>query len=188
MEKSAAITAVGQFAIACPVKFMPYFEKALEILEVTYNYFDENIRQQTCKCYKDLCVAMVKAANGGVLPKAPRGLPALSRFPEKIENVIQIDIFHKFLYYMKEDESAEVVGMAIDVFVDLIKQLGPASFDKNLDDIAMVIIKLLENQDEHKEEEEDEDEEEAEGYILEAITELIPTLCKYCGDGFSLHF
>jgi len=64
---------------------------------------------------------MVKAANGGVLPKAPRGLPALSRFPEKIENVIQIDIFHKFLYYMKEDESAEVVGMAIDVFVDLIK-------------------------------------------------------------------
>lgn len=64
---------------------------------------------------------MVKAANGGVLPKAPRGLPVLARFPEKIENVIQIDIFHKFLHYLKEDESPEVVGLAIDVFVDLIK-------------------------------------------------------------------
>lgn len=44
LEKSAAITAVGQFAVACPMKFAPYYERALSILESCYNYFDENVR------------------------------------------------------------------------------------------------------------------------------------------------
>ncbi len=33
MEKSAAITAIGHFSRACPVKFAPYYERALEICE-----------------------------------------------------------------------------------------------------------------------------------------------------------
>lgn len=75
------------------MKFAPFYERALNILETCYNYFDENIRQQVCKCYKDLCIGMVKTANNGVLPVYTRGLPVSARFPEKIENVIQIEIF-----------------------------------------------------------------------------------------------
>ena len=32
-QKSAAIIAIGEFALACPVKFGPYFEKAFGVLE-----------------------------------------------------------------------------------------------------------------------------------------------------------
>ncbi|EAR86075.2 karyopherin, putative (macronuclear) [Tetrahymena thermophila SB210] len=190
LEKSAAITAVGQFAVACPMKFIPYYEKALSILETCYNYFDENVRQQVCKCYKDLCVAMVKTANNGVLPKFERGLPVKARFPEKIENVIQIDIFQKFLYYLNQEEACEVTGMAIEIIVELFKTLGPACFDKNLDDISNAIVKLLENESEDDElgGDDEEDEDDADGYVIEALTDLIPTLCKLCGDTFSLNF
>lgn len=188
MEKCAAITAVGQFAVACPMKFAPYYEKALEILEQSFDYFDENVRQQVCKCYKDLCVAMVKTANNGVLPKFERGLPVKQRLPEKIENVIQIDIFQKFLHYLNEEDVADVTGMAIELIVELFKALGPAAFDKNLEDLSLAIIKLLENASEEDDEDQDEDEEEAEGYVLEALTDLIPVLCKLCGDGFGPYF
>lgn len=188
LEKSAAITAVGQFAVACPMKFAPYYERALSILESCYNYFDENVRQQVCKCYKDLCVAMVKTANNGVLPKYERGLPVQARFPEKIENVIQIEIFQKFFYYLNEEEASEVTGMAIELLVELFKTLGPACFDKNLDDLSNVIVKLLENEGNDDDDEQDEEDEEADGYVIEALTDLIPTLCKLCGDGFSLNF
>lgn len=127
------------------MKFAPYYERALGILEACFNYFDENVRQVTCKCYKDLAIAMVKTSNNGTLPKYERGLPVKVRFPERIENVIQIDIFHKFYYYLTTEESTEVTGMAIEIIVELFKTLGPACFDKNLDDISTAIIKLLEN-------------------------------------------
>lgn len=77
--------------------------------------------------------------------------------------------------------------MAIELLVEMIKTLGPASFDKNLDDLTLAIIRLLENASEEGEEQ-DEEEEEAEGYILEALTDLVPMLCKVCGDGFTPYF
>lgn len=169
------------------MKFAPYYEEAIGILDTCYDYFDENVRQQVCKCYKDLSIAMVKTANNGVLPTFEKGLPVKVRLPEKIDNVIQIEIFQKFIYYMREDESAEVTGMAIEFLTDLFKAIGPACFDRNLDDLTIAIIKLLENESKDDDEEDDE-EDETEGYVLEALTDLIPALCKLCGDGIALHF
>lgn len=93
------------------------------------------------------------------------------------------------MYFLREEECAEVTGVAIELLTDLFKTLGPASFDKNLDDLSTVIVKLLENVDDEEEENEGENEdEEAESYILDSITDLIPALCKLCGDSFGLHF
>lgn len=90
------------------------------------------------------------------------------------------------MYYLREEESSDVTGMAIEMIQELFETLGPACFDKNLDDISSIIVKLLENVDEEEEDDEDkvedEDEEEAEAYILEGLSDLIPLLCKLCGD------
>lgn len=39
--------------------------------------------------------------------------------------------------------------MAIEMLIEVFKKLGPASFDKNLDDLTLSIINLLENKDEN---------------------------------------
>lgn len=43
-EKSAAIHALGEFAVACPLKFKNYFEKTIGVLETVFDHFDENVR------------------------------------------------------------------------------------------------------------------------------------------------
>lgn len=78
--------------------------------------------------------------------------------------------------------------MAIEILVELFKTLGPACFDKNLDDLGNSIVKLLENESNDDEEEVNEEDEESDGYVMEALTDLIPTLCKLCGDSFALNF
>ena len=64
-EKSAAIHAIGEFALACPSLFAPYFKRTYEILENCVNYFYENVRIQTINCLKDITEAMVKFTSGG---------------------------------------------------------------------------------------------------------------------------
>lgn len=46
-EKAAAIHALGQFALAVPLKFGPYYKPCFDILQETIQYFYENIRIQT---------------------------------------------------------------------------------------------------------------------------------------------
>lgn len=50
-EKASAIHAVGELARSCPVKFVPYFQKAYQILEENYQFFYENVRIQVLTCY-----------------------------------------------------------------------------------------------------------------------------------------
>ena len=72
-EKAAALHALGEFAQACPNAFAGFIERTIDTLEGTIDYFNDNIRTQTVICYKDLAESIVKAANGGVLPKYKPG-------------------------------------------------------------------------------------------------------------------
>jgi hypothetical protein len=76
-EKAAAIHALGEFARSCPLKFEPYFEKALTILDTTFDYFHDNVREQSTVCYEYIIEGLVKCAHGGELPPVQRGLPCV---------------------------------------------------------------------------------------------------------------
>jgi len=74
------------------------------------------------------------------------GLPCVVRFPEKIEEFIRIELHNKLFYFLKEDESKEVVSGTLEVIQDLIKDLGPAVIDQGLDALVELIILLLKNE------------------------------------------
>lgn len=94
-EKNAAIHAVGEFAKACPLLFVPYFERSIKMLELVYDFWYANTREQVCVCYTNLIEGLVMASNGGKLPQYTRGLPCLQRFEDKIEEFIHIDYYTK---------------------------------------------------------------------------------------------
>ncbi len=48
---------------ACPKAFKEYFPKALDNLEFLWNYFDENVRIVTYRCYANLILGMIKLTN-----------------------------------------------------------------------------------------------------------------------------
>ena len=188
-EKAAAVKALGCFAVACPMQFAPYFEKAFVALDGCYNYFYENIRIQAISAYKDLCSGLVMASNGGVLPPVQKGVP--SALNEQVKAYIQIETVTKYLFYMDQDESQEVVQATIECFDQMIKDLGLVVVEKCYDDLTKSIDKLLRGEGNCQipmDEEEDEEDEETNIYVFEALTDLIPTLAKVLKSGFVLIF
>ncbi len=94
-EKNAAIIAMGEFAKACPLLFVPYFENTIKILEGIYDFWYANTRLQVIVCYKNIIEGLVLASNGGKLPGYARGLPCTQRFKDQIEAFIHNDYFRK---------------------------------------------------------------------------------------------
>lgn len=184
-EKSAAIHALGEFAVACPSLFVPHFEEAFAILESCYSYFDENVRLQTSQCYKDIVIAMVKYTNNNQLPAYTNGLPCLQRLAKDVEEKISQDILHKLFYLIEQDESVDVASQTLLYLEELCKKLGPAFIDFQVDNLCTLIIKCLEKKivclsqiDSDEEAEEDDEDQDSNSYIVEAIMDLVPRLAK----------
>lgn len=94
-EKSAAIHAMGEFAKACPMQFVPYFDRCFKTLDDVTLFWYANIRMQVSVCYKNLLEGLLMASNDGKIPEYQCGLPCLKRFPEKVEEFIHIEYYTK---------------------------------------------------------------------------------------------
>lgn len=94
-EKNAAIRAMGEFSKACPMLFVPYFERTIKILNDMYDFWYPNTRIQVAVCYKDLIEGIILASNGGKLPGYTCGVPCNQRFKDQIETFIHNDYFMK---------------------------------------------------------------------------------------------
>lgn len=190
-EKAAAIHAIGEFALACPTKFASHFKRAYEILEQTYDFFQDNIRKQSIICYKDLMLAQIMAMNNGQLPKYKPGLPCVERYPPDVEELFNIELYQKFDYGIKQERNAENVATAVECLQYLIKKLGPPFIHHNLDDLVDSIIGLLEKKYEcfniDIEDENDEDDE-MQMIVFEELVDLIPALAKALGASFEMSF
>ena len=188
-EKAAALHALGEFANACPLKFEAYFERAFAILDTTYQYFHDNVRMQTVICYRNLVEALVKCVHGGKLPEFRRGLPCIDRYPQKIEDLLSIEIWTKLNFFMTEEADPEIVARAVDGMTELVKALGPVFYRNFLDELIQTIFKLLEGQCAcHNPASDDEDEDETIALVFEQVTDLIPALAKTLSTGFELPF
>lgn len=92
-EKNAAIHAMGEFAKACPMLFVPYFERTIKILGDMQDFWYANTRMQVAVCYKNLIEGLLLASNNGKLPEYQKGLPCNQRFKDQIEEFINVTYF-----------------------------------------------------------------------------------------------
>jgi importin-4 len=190
-EKAAAIHALGEFAKACSLKFVPYFETAYRLLDEHYQHFYNNIRIQVCHCYTNLTLGLVRSMNGGNLPTIKKGLPCVDRYPANLEEIFNTKVVPRLVWIMNEDDEKQVRGAAAEATDDLVKELGPAFIDRNLPALVEAVMKLLEadieeddeEEDDHHDHEEDHDEE-TEVHTYEAVCDLIPTLAENLLSGF----
>ncbi|KAM3142401.1 hypothetical protein pb186bvf_005558 [Paramecium bursaria] len=190
-EKAAAIHALGQFAISVPLSFGPYFKKAFDILDVTIEYFYDNIRIQTIQCYRDLIEAYIKYKNGGQLPKVQYGLPVSLQLDKEFSDLISLIIVQKLIKIVNDDDSMECVALVYDSLADLLRKVGPAIIHQNINDITQVTIQVLEKKikvlgaDLEAEDELDDDMIET---IFENVTDFIPAMAKALKQGFLFSF
>jgi hypothetical protein len=120
-EKASAIHALGELAKACPVKFIPHFQEAYQILEENYQFFYDNIRIQVLNCYENLTLALIKSKHGGVVPPYKSGIPCTQRYPEDLENHFHKELVPRLIYVMTEDDTEEVQACAIEALNNLVK-------------------------------------------------------------------
>lgn len=145
-EKAAALHALGDFALACPIEFEPYYKRSVERLEEFYQHFYENIRVQTVVTYQKITEALAKKANNGVFPEFKRGFPVQTRLDSQLEEFISTDLTTRYFYIIENDDSNDVVAATIECLVDLIGKLGPAFIDKNVQQVMKVIELMLKNE------------------------------------------
>jgi hypothetical protein len=90
---------------------------------------------------------------------------------------------------MTEDDSREVQACAIEVFDNLVKEVGPVLVDGQIEQIVTAVVMLLEGgsgevEDEDEEEEGEEEDEDTEVYTFEPLCDFIPRLAKVLRVGF----
>jgi len=141
-EKAAAIHAIGEFAQACPLQFKPYFEKAVELLETTYNYFYENIRIQSVICYKNLAQGMVKSLNNGKLPKYEKGKLGI-QYPKEVHEFMVYNLYNKYMDLLLDDESIDVKATVLESLCELISSLGPPFIEFHFKETVKYVRKRL---------------------------------------------
>ena len=141
-EKAAAIHAIGEFAQACPIQFKPHFEKAITLLQVTYNYFYENIRIQSVICLKNIAEGLVKSIYNGNLPKYERGKLGL-KFPKEIHDFLFEVVYNRYMELMQDDESIEVKATCLESLCQLVSSLGPAFIEYHYKETIKYLRKRL---------------------------------------------
>lgn len=73
------------------------------------------------------------------MPVYKKGLPCSQRFPKQIESLISIEIWQKFYFLLLNERNGEIVAIALECLWLLVKDLGPAYIDTNLDDCIDLI-------------------------------------------------
>ena len=109
-EKTAAIHALGQIALACPARLGDYLPKLLEVMESLWGYFHSIVREQTVTTYQQLVEALNKGTDGGF---SPVGL-----------ELWQTKVLPKFIESLTDDEARGVVCRALEAIEELTREAG----------------------------------------------------------------
>lgn len=175
-EKASAIHALGSFAKSCNVSFQKYLKQTISILDDNYNSFYDNIRVQCIISYENIVLSLVKSVNNNQLPNKHQmnGL----QYPSDLVEFINMELFTKYLYYLEEDTSSEVVTTVLDCLNSLILSLGQPLLQTQLNNLNNCLLLILKNEAKVQNDEELDDIEDVREDVFEVMTDIIPSLNK----------
>jgi len=178
-EKGTAIIAMGELAKACPLLFVPYFPKAIQVLAKIDDFYQAKIRMQAVVCYKDLVVGLVEASNEGKVPKYTCGVPCNQRFNDQVGEFINKKYFPRMIDYLVNEDSYEVSACTLETLEEAVKLLGPAFIDRSAVRLMEALNELLLNKGLcQKGNEGDSDDVDMNGLIFGNITDLLVSMAK----------
>ena len=102
---------------------------------------------------------MHKFNNNGVPPSYNRGLPCVDNIHPMLADFIKTDLFVKWFNLILNDESTEVVCTIIESVDHLLKKIGPALIHNSLDEVSLILLKILEKKIKCNNFDEENDEE-----------------------------
>ena len=109
-EKTAAIHALGQVALACPGRLGQYLPKLLEVMETLWDYFHSIVREQTVTTYQQIVEALNKGTDGG--------------FSQAGLELWQTKVLPKFIESLTDDEARGVVCRVLEAVEELTREAG----------------------------------------------------------------
>jgi len=189
-QKTAALHALGIFAITCPKEFTPYMKDCIETLDIIWNYFDETVREQVVQTYQQFVESLNLAYYGTEShPKPIAGLPAKVKLAPDAYKLYYKIVLPKYIEQIKNDEEKSVVIQVLESLADLCSCIGPAVVEDNLNAILDAILMLLNKKAKCLNTEEDEnegmesdDEEDSDATLMKNLIQLISEVLKGCGE------
>lgn len=175
-EKASAIHALGSFAKSCNLPFQKYLKQVIAILDENYNSFYDNIRVQCIITYENILLSLVKSVNNNQLPN--KNVVNSMQYPQEVIEYIDIEFFTKYLYFLEQDTSSEVVTTALDCLNTLILTLGKPFLQTQLTNLNNCLLLILKNESKAQNDEELDDIEDVREDIFEVLTDIIPSLNK----------
>ena len=98
-----------------------------------------------------------------------------------------MELFVKYLYYLEEDTSSEVVCAVLEALDELIFKLGVNFVNQNIDNLIADLILILKGNSKCLQEDL-EDIDDVKETVYELITDLIPTLNRNYKQHFNIYF
>lgn len=99
-----------------------------------------------------------------------------------------MEIFTKYLYYLEEDSSSEVVISTLESLETLILKLGLPFLASNLENLVKDLIMIMKGKAKAQNEEDQEDIDDVREDIFEMMTDIIPALNKVLKEKFNPYF
>ncbi len=198
-EKTAALHALGMFAISCPKAFLPHMPTCIQMLETIWNYFNETVRYQVVQTYQQFVEGINLAHYGTEAhPKPVMGLPAKVKLAPDAHKFYYEVVLPRYLHQLKTDEDREVVAKVLESISDLCSCVGPAVVEERLDQLLESLLMLLnrkalcQNEDDGSEDDDEEegsedDDVDHDEMLTGNLLELLQDLAKVCGESITPH-
>lgn len=127
-EKSAAVHALGNFALFCPGLIFPRLQEILDVLNEIAFYFHENIRYHVCMTYLQIAVGLVKLFTQSEDKfHWEKGLPVKTPLPEQAQQLIDQVILPHYFKIFEDETNKEVIEKTLECIREMCEELGPGS-------------------------------------------------------------
>ena len=167
-EKTAAIHALGQVALACPHRLGEYLPKLLEVMETLWDYFHSIVREQTVTTYQQLVEALNKNGEGG--------------FSQTGLELWQTKVLPKFIESMTDDEARGVVCRILEAIEELTREAGASTLGTDPAPLFTALEVLLNETAACQKMVDDEDDHDHDEMLMGDLADVLTEATKACKE------
>jgi importin-4 len=171
-EKTAALHTLGNLAIACPGKVIGHMERIDKNLDILFDYFHENIRMQCVTTSQQLIEGFVQLP-GGI---------------SNVHDFWYTKVIHRYIEYISEDESKEVVIRVLEAFEELVKKIGVSLIPDNTMPLLVDQVLLLLGENASCQKQVDDNEGDHDESLMGDLCDMLIQIVKEWKESFSSHF
>lgn len=167
-EKTAAIHALGQVALACPNRLGDYLPKLLEVMETLWDYFHSIVREQTVTTYQQIVEALNKGTDGG--------------FSQGGLELWQTKVLPKFIESLTDDEARGVVCRVLEAVEELSREAGAGALGSDPAPLFTALEMLLNETAACQKSVDDDEDHDHDEMLMGDVADVLTEATKVCKE------